>query len=234
MNFNNGKNIGVVINFPNEKAPENVTDILEGLGKFGNFGYIIHDKDELPNGEPKTLHAHVVIEAEKGASSGTWVKRMCETFGVPEECISVDTIKSLDGAWRYLIHKDNPEKHQYTLEEVATNNPETLKKAIERPSNGVSLDGLMNCKNVYELARYVGVTQYSRYKKCWDDMREFAKKEEREADYCERLSGDIAEAVTRISDIIRFHPLEKKTIEALQDVQAILTFGFQHWNDKRR
>lgn len=234
MNFNNGKNIGAVIDFPNEKAPENVADILEGLGKLGTFGYIIHDKDELPNGEKKTLHAHVFIESEKGSSAKVWIDRLSKIFGVQSECVSVQPVKSLDGAWRYLIHKDNPEKHQYTIEDVATNNAETLKKAIERPSNGVSLDGLMNCSNEYELARYVGVTQYSRYKKCWDDMREFAHKEEQDANEFERLSGDVAEAVSRIGDIIRFHPLEEKTIRALQDVQEILTFGFQSWNDKRR
>lgn len=75
----------------------------------------LHDKDTNPDGTPKKPHWHVVlvfssvktqVQAQKIADSVNGTK--------------VETVSSLRAYARYLIHKDNPEKAQYSAENVVT------------------------------------------------------------------------------------------------------------------
>ena len=71
-----------------------------------SYAYIFHDVDTT------TPHYHICIEF-KNAKTMTAVKRFLST----DETSSAD-VWSTDGALRYLIHADQPDKHQYAITQV--------------------------------------------------------------------------------------------------------------------
>lgn len=95
-----------------ESAPENWKQLLEE-----NFvpAFIspIHDRDEDPTGESKKPHYHVII--------------MFDNTKVPDQAreifdliggVGCEIVKSLRGYARYLCHLDNPDKAQYSVDDV--------------------------------------------------------------------------------------------------------------------
>lgn len=74
----------------------------------------LHDKDKNPDGESKIPHYHVICMFDSVKSDKQWVE-FCQLFaGVPDP----HPIYSLSGATRYLCHLDNPEKYQYSTDEI--------------------------------------------------------------------------------------------------------------------
>lgn len=72
-----------------------------------------HDKDTNPDGEIKKPHYHVLMKFDTKKSVSQIVDivtdLVADTGGVP----SPETIGSVRGYARYLLHMDNPEKYQY-------------------------------------------------------------------------------------------------------------------------
>lgn len=72
-----------------------------------------HDKDTNPDGEIKKPHYHVLMSFDNKKSVDQIVDvvvNLCnDTGGVP----APETVGSLRGYARYLLHLDNPEKYQY-------------------------------------------------------------------------------------------------------------------------
>lgn len=72
-----------------------------------------HDKDTNPDGEIKKPHYHVLVKFDSKKSVSQIVDivtdLVAETGGVP----SPETVGSVRGYARYLLHLDNPEKYQY-------------------------------------------------------------------------------------------------------------------------
>lgn len=92
-----------------------IVDILEPL----KYAYILHDKDKLEDGTPKTPHTHIFMYFE----SGRGVKAVARALGLDEEHYNLveGLKKSKSGALRYLVHTDDPKKHQYDHNEVIAN-----------------------------------------------------------------------------------------------------------------
>lgn len=100
-----------------ESAPD---DWLEVLQKTGLPIAIspLHDQDVNPTGEKKKAHHHVIL-CYPGPTTFNVVKELSvETLGqvIPEPCDSVR------GYYRYLTHRDNPEKAQYQERDIITLN----------------------------------------------------------------------------------------------------------------
>lgn len=84
------------------------------------FVGIYHDMDLDANGVEKTPHIHVVLHFEQGLGKSRCLSFLaCACAGdgpsIPFECISVEHVRNLNGAIRYLLHLDNPEKAQYAV-----------------------------------------------------------------------------------------------------------------------
>lgn len=78
----------------------------------------IHDKDVEEDGSKKKAHYHLLV----AYSSATTLNNMRAWFnacGMPEsELHSVRICASGVGYFRYLTHKDNPEKFQYDVKDI--------------------------------------------------------------------------------------------------------------------
>ena len=75
----------------------------------------LHDLDCNPDGEVKKAHYHVMLcyEGPKTAEQAAAV------FGAIGG-VGCEAVQSLRGYARYLCHLDNPEKHQYSPEDVVS------------------------------------------------------------------------------------------------------------------
>ena len=100
-----------------ESLPENWVKVL--LEEFQVKGIIspLHDKDrnEDPERTPKKPHYHVILRYG-GKKSYSQIKEITDRLGQP----SPEPVRNIEGAVRYLIHADNPEKAQYKREDIRT------------------------------------------------------------------------------------------------------------------
>lgn len=72
-----------------------------------------HDSDVNPDGEIKKPHYHVMVMYD-GVKSEDQVRAFFSTIGG----VGLEVVQSIRGYARYLCHLDNPEKHQYDINEV--------------------------------------------------------------------------------------------------------------------
>lgn len=91
--------------------------LAELVGFFDQWAYILHDSDVDSDGNPKKLHYHFYGKSsDKLTASG-----IAYRVHVPESACRV--VSSWKGALRYLVHADNPEKHQYNVSDIVSNFP---------------------------------------------------------------------------------------------------------------
>ena len=97
-----------------ESAP---ADWREQLQKTGLQCAIspLHDKDMNPDNTPKKPHYHVIL-TYSGPTSYNVVKALTDGFNQPIP----QALEQVRGYYRYLTHKDNPEKAQYDEREIKT------------------------------------------------------------------------------------------------------------------
>ena len=103
-------------NFATVVYPESApSDWLEKLTEhmIPSFVSPLHDNDINPGGEPKKPHYHVMVMFE-GKKSNEQIQEIFDSIGG----VGLEVVKSLRGYARYLCHLDNPEKAQYSADEV--------------------------------------------------------------------------------------------------------------------
>ncbi len=95
-----------------ESAPENWKELLQLRGiPICISPY--HDKDVNPDGTTKKPHYHIIL-CFPNTTTYNNVKNITDSLNQPIP-ISLDAVK---GYFRYLTHKDNPEKYQYNEKEI--------------------------------------------------------------------------------------------------------------------
>lgn len=114
-----------------ESAP---ADWIERLKRTG-LAFVVsplHDKDENADGTPKKPHYHVIIS---WGNTTTYKSAcgLCDTLNCPFPQL----LKNPNGMYRYLTHKDNPEKYQYMEQ------PETYNGWV-RPLDSADVANLKN------------------------------------------------------------------------------------------
>ena len=70
--------------------------------------YALHDKDINPDNTTKKTHYHVIL-----AYDGPTTYKNVVNFLQPFNCTVPQPLEQVRGYFRYLTHKDNPEKYQY-------------------------------------------------------------------------------------------------------------------------
>ena len=73
----------------------------------------LHDRDLDPTGEPKKAHYHIIL-CYQGPTSYNVVKAITDGLGQPIP----QPLESVRGYYRYLSHKDNPDKVQYSEADI--------------------------------------------------------------------------------------------------------------------
>lgn len=104
------RNFGCVV-YP-DSAPEGWLEILSDL-HVPAFVSPLHDQDIDPQNQPKKPHYHVMVMYE-GKKSKDQIQEVFASFGG----VGCEKVNSVRGYARYLCHLDNPEKCQYSTEDV--------------------------------------------------------------------------------------------------------------------
>nr|WP_015231147.1 replication protein [Mycoplasma cottewii]AFY63028.1 plasmid replication initiation protein [Mycoplasma cottewii] len=114
MRTNIKKRFWTLLVYP-DSAPIEWKDILiqNGVEFFG----ALHDKDINPDGTLKKPHYHIVL-VYSGPTTFNNVKTLCNTLNSPKPL----PLDGVGGMWRYMTHKDNPEKYQYDDSIIFTGN----------------------------------------------------------------------------------------------------------------
>lgn len=101
--------------YPTEGNPPAPADWLEKLKQTGLQIAIspLHDKDTDPDEKEKRPHRHV-IAVYGNTTTFNNVKRLTDSLNAPIP-IALEQVR---GYYRYLTHKDNPEKHQYDEKDI--------------------------------------------------------------------------------------------------------------------
>lgn len=90
-----------------ESAPNNWEELL-GETHLPFAVSPLHDKDVNPDGEMKKAHWHVILSWDGPVRKSVAIK-MAEMVNAPQPV----KLESVRGAYRYFVHKDNPDKYQY-------------------------------------------------------------------------------------------------------------------------
>lgn len=69
--------------------------------------------DQIEIGKPKKAHYHVLIHCDDNTTFKT-MKEFTEELGLPLPF----KVMAPDGLYRYFCHQDNPEKHQYDINDI--------------------------------------------------------------------------------------------------------------------
>ena len=83
----------------------------------------LHDKDFNPTGEPKKPHYHVVLDFGQNKKSWDQVKSICDLVGgvlapMDDEGNCESKVPNKRTMTRYLLHLDNPDKAQYSIDDI--------------------------------------------------------------------------------------------------------------------
>lgn len=91
-----------------ESAP---SDWVEQLKQTGLTFVVspLHDKDINADDTPKKAHYHVIVSWGNNTTYRS-ARGLCDMLNCPMPQL----LKNCNGMYRYLTHKDNPEKYQYT------------------------------------------------------------------------------------------------------------------------
>jgi hypothetical protein len=116
-----------------ESAPKNWQSIL---GKLCIPAFLspCHDKDISPDGEEKKAHWHLLVMFD-GVKSENQAKEIFDLLGG----VGCEKVNSSRGYARYLCHLDNPEKHQYSTDEVRTFSGLDYRSVISLPSDKLTV-----------------------------------------------------------------------------------------------
>lgn len=132
-----------------ESLPVDWLDILQQKGVAFCVSPL-HNQDINPDGSQKKDHYHVILCFD-GPTTDKNVKAICSELGQP---IPIP-LESVRGYYRYLTHKDNPDKFQYNESDI-------------RSYNGFEeLDLLTNSeissilRDVQDIINKIGICEYS-------------------------------------------------------------------------
>lgn len=114
-----------------ESAPENWRDLLSQTGLQVCISPL-HDKDLNADNTPKKPHYHVILVFD-GPTTYNNVLSITESLNQPIP----QPLEQVRGYYRYLIHKDNPEKYQYNEYDITTLNGFDISNYIELTTSEV-------------------------------------------------------------------------------------------------
>ena len=134
-----------------ESAPD---DWIEQLRQTGLQCAIspLHDKDIDPTGEPKKAHYHIIL-CYSGPTSFNVVRQLTERLNQPIP----QALEQVRGYYRYLTHKDNPEKYQYSDDDIKTLNGFNISDFVELSKSEV----LEIKRKLQNLIREINILEYS-------------------------------------------------------------------------
>lgn len=134
-----------------ESAPANWREELQKTGLQCAISPL-HDRDINPDNTPKKPHYHVIL-TYSGPTSFNVVKALTDSLNQPIP----QALEQVRGYYRYLTHKDNPEKAQYDEREIKTINGFNIADFTELTRSEI----VQIKNNLQALIRELGIIEYA-------------------------------------------------------------------------
>ena len=200
-----------------ESAPENWKDILQDL-RVQAFISPYHDKDINPTGELKKPHYHIMMMYD----SVKTVEQAAENF-IKFGGVGCEVINSTRGYARYLCHLDNPEKTQYSVDDVQSICGADYLEIISLVTDKFKIIGEMqdfcdkyNVTSFYLLAKYARQNESNWYRSLCENstfyIKEYLKSKEWSASNGREIIVD-ENGIDLISGTKIVTDMENKTID---------------------
>lgn len=146
--------------------PENAEHLqaIEKLQKTYDYAMILHNRDtwtedseEHKKGDLKKEHYHVIIRTQQA----TWSTAIAKDLGIADNYI--EKVNRLDNALQYLIHYNDTDKAQYTVDEVTGNLKTKLVESINKveKSEGEKVTELIEFIEEYDGT--LKITDFAKY-----------------------------------------------------------------------
>lgn len=182
---NKSKKVGIVLN-PEKGNKAFYVETLNALDAWladaaEEYAYIIHDLDVTEDGEAKQTHIHLFVELKVCQRMYTTLNKLADALDFENEQISIEKCTDAPALIQYLIHKNNPEKHQYRADQIKTSlSEEDLKAILACDCEGLSLSRIVSiCATSYNLVQVIekiGLQRYQHWRNVvldvWKDCHE--------------------------------------------------------------
>lgn len=141
---------------------------IEKIKTTYDYAMILHDKDTDENGEIKKPHYHVVLKF----NNPKWNTALADELGITLNYI--EEPRSFKKSLEYLIHYNEPEKYQYSIDEVQGQMKDMLLKFIqndgkdENQKSSELFDYIHNYEGILEIGTF---GRYCQSVGMWDVFR---------------------------------------------------------------
>lgn len=139
--------------YPDDK---NHAKALKFIKNNYDHAMILHNKD-LKQGELKKEHYHIVLEFPSAKWNTALAKELNIAINYIQQC------RNLENSLNYLIHYNEPEKFQYSLDDVSGNLKKKLEKAIKNDGKDESDKVTELIQYIEEYKGYLTLTNFSKY-----------------------------------------------------------------------
>lgn len=163
------------------KEHKDVSSVINDLKSWCNtecelYAFIVHDKDMVDD-KLKSLHIHLcmLLKSNKKRLSTT-INDISGATGVGSLAISIEKMNDVNGSIQYLIHKNDKEKYQYSIDDIITNlNSDELSLYMSSENGQLSTDRLLaiiwDCRfSRIEIMKKIGLGYYHLYRNVINDI----------------------------------------------------------------
>lgn len=151
-------------------------DVINNIKNLSyRFAMILHDDDYYTSnddvdeslvGTQKKVHFHVVFFWDNSYQLGY----IAHKIGLPSNYLQ--KVASRNGAIQYLVHKNNPEKHQYNISDIVTNIEKLQSKYFSDDDCIMKASKILSYITSYPTYLTVtSVAEWSIQENCWDEFR---------------------------------------------------------------
>lgn len=140
--------------YPDCEAHVKALQIIE---RSYDYAYILHDRDIMENGELKKPHYHVLLRFP----NATWSTKVCKDLGIQENYI--EKPRSFNSALLYLIHFNDTDKTQYSVDEVKGSLKHRLVNEVNKIDKTESEKIIELLDFIDSMAEPITIAGFSRY-----------------------------------------------------------------------
>ena len=153
--------------------PDNVQhcQAVEKIKQSYDYAMVLHNRDVTAEGEVKKEHWHIVLRFKQAV----WSSAICKELGIEDKFI--ENVKKFDNAIQYLIHYNDSDKSQYTVDEVTGNLKQRLVESINKVEKSEGEKVLDLIEYIESQEQRITIKQFASYcaqNGCWSEFRRSA------------------------------------------------------------
>lgn len=115
-------------------TPQMIENYFNEQDYYDFYAFALHDE---PN---ERKHYHIFIQTTQPYAKNTILNDLARELVFDKNCVSVRVAKSASACVRYLIHKDNPEKHPYDRKIIYSNDDLQVDNIIAHSVSELDID----------------------------------------------------------------------------------------------